>query len=602
MSRRTSKGRVVRWPLASSAGRLRVLVLVLGVLFSLCGARVVQIQVLEASAYQEAAAAKMLVKRSIPATRGSIVDRSGQVLAFTESTVNLIADPDMIASNGKEPGNIRADDRKKAAEAPAAMAAIIAKHTGLPADELQKKLATSGSRYQMLARQITSSTYEALAADISRGGWKGIFKENNPRRTYPMGSTASNVVGYIVDGKGGGGLEQSMQKQLAGVAGEETFETSPNGRIPLGTQLLKPATDGQNVKLTIDSEMQWMVQQRIEQVRKEQKAAWAIGLVMDVETGELLSMANAPTFDSNDFGKAKTEDLGNRAVGTAYEPGSVQKVLTLASVLDAGLTTPDSYVSIDSTIKSGDHDITDAFKHGKIDLTTRGVLVRSSNIGAITLARSMEKAKLQQYMANFGLGKRTGVGLPGESAGVLPKATMPDYTRDSMAFGMGFSVTAVQEAAAIATVANGGVYNAPRVIDATSTGDGPFTDVPAGEQRRVISPQASKDTLEMMEQMVLHYKKQLYVDGYRTSAKTGSARMVDPKCNCYKGQVTSIIGVAPTEKPQVLVYVVVARNDQSGSGLGVAGPAYRDIMQLALPRYGVRPSDDKMLTELPLER
>ncbi len=593
--------RVRRAPLASSAGRLRVLVLTIAVLFSLAATRAVQVQVVQADEMALEAATRMTVTKPLPAVRGSITGRDGQVLAFTESTINVIADPKMISTNGKEPEAMRARDFTKAEQAPREMAAIIARHVGGDAAVIEQKLANSSQRYTLLAKQVPASLFSGLIAELNAGHWVGVFRENNPRRVYPMGTTASNIVGFMSEGKGIGGLEYSFQEELAGVEGSEKYETSPNGKIPLGNQVLKPANDGVDIATTIDPDLQWMVEQRLAQQVREKSGNWGVALVMDVETGELLSMANYPSFDSNDPGAGQTEDMGNRAITASYEPGSVQKVLTLASLIDAGLATPDSTVSIGATVQVGDHEVSDAFSHGDITLTTRGVLVRSSNVGAITLARSLDKATFRNYLASFGLGVPAGLGLGGEASGSLPEATMPDYQRDSMAFGYGLSVTSVQMAAAVAAIANGGVYNTPSVIRSITDADGNEVEREAHEPRRVISQEASRATVEMMEQMVLHYSDRLSIDGYRTAAKTGTARLADGGGG-YNGQVASIIGVAPVEDPQVLVYVLIARPDQEGAGLGMAGPVYRDVMSLALPRYGVRPSSEKMATELPLER
>jgi cell division protein FtsI (penicillin-binding protein 3) len=281
---------------------------------------------------------------------------------------------------------------------------------------------------------------------------------------------ASNVVGFMSDGKGAAGLERSLDTTLTGTPGREIYETSPMGKIPLGNQVLTPAVDGTDVQLTIDPDLQWMVEQRLAERVKEVSGNWGVAIVMDVETGELLSMANYPSFDSNNPGDANAEDTGNRAVNAVYEPGSVQKVLTLASLLDAGLTTPDTTYSIGGSIDVGDHTVKDSFTHGNIDITTRGILVRSSNVGAITAARSMSAATLRDYMVKFGLGHQDQPG-PARRAepAPCPAADMPQYQADSMAFGYGVSVSAVQMAAAVAAVANGGVYTEPSIVKATGT-------------------------------------------------------------------------------------------------------------------------------------
>lgn len=616
----SSRRRPGRVPLASSAFRLRVLTLMVAILFSLVGARAIQVQVVSAEAMAAEAAKKMTVGRDVPAQRGTITGRDGQVLAQTEATVNVIADPSMIATNGKEPEAMRDSDRAKAAVAPTEMAAIIAAHTGVPAAEIEAKLrrtTTTNARgetvplkYVQLAKQVPSSTWVSLnaalnevvrdaAGTVVRGGYVGVFRESNPKRIYPMGTVASNIVGFMSDGKGRSGLEMAQETALAGTKGREQFETSPNGKIPLGNQELLPAVDGQDVQLTIDPDLQWMVEKRLGERVDEVGGNWGVAVVLDVENGELLSLANYPSYDSNAPGDAEAGDTGNRAISAVYEPGSVQKVLTIASLLDAGVTTPDRTYPIGPTITIGEHTVSDAFKHGDIDITTRGILVKSSNVGAITAARDLTPAQLRGYLAGFGLGQKANLGLPGESAGSLPGAGMPQFQADSMSYGYSLSTSAVQMAAAIGAVANDGVYTAPSIIKASGPHNGALTPVAEPVSRRVVSEEAARATVEMMEQRTLDSESLLSIPGYRSGSKTGTARLT-AATGGYAGQVASIVGVAPVEDPQILVYVLIARPDTTGAGLGMAGPVYRDIMSLALPRYGVQPSNDIEQVKLPL--
>lgn len=581
--------------LGSTTFRLHVLVVVVASLFMAVAGRAVQIQVFNGKETAAQAATKMTVARNVPALRGAITGRDGQVMALTESSVDVIADPKAISTNGKEAETMTSKDRARAAVAPTEMAEIIASRLGLKQAEIEEKLRKSDTRYQVIAKQIPSSTWVGLSAALN--GYVGITRESDPRRVYPLGSTASNIVGFLKEGKGTAGLERSQEAALAGTPGKEIFETSPMGKIPLGNQVLTPAVNGTGYQLTIDPDLQWMVERRLADQVDRVHGNWGVAVVMDIETGELLSVANYPSFDSNNPGAAKPEDTGNRAINAVYEPGSVQKVLTLASLLDAGVTTPDRTYRIDGTIKVGEHTVNDSFRHGPLDITTRGILVRSSNVGAITAARELDSNRLRDYMVKFGLGTKTNLGLPGELAGSVPKVDMPSYEADSMAFGYGVSVTAVQMAAAVAAVANGGVYNEPTIVKASGA-PGALLPAPKPEQHRVVSEEAAKQVVEMMEQRAIYDKDKISIPGYNSGAKTGTARLASKKG--YSGQVASIVGVAPVEDPKILVYVLVARPDTQGAGLGMAGPVYRDIMSLALPRYGVMPSSEIKKNLLPL--
>lgn len=593
-----------RNPLSVSVIRVRVFLLAVAILFSFAGLRSVQLQVLDAPAYAKEASEEMRRTNTLKPSRGQIVDRDGVVLASTEATVSVVGDPLAISTNGKEPKAMREEDHQRAEEAPKAIAKIVAGHTGGDRKEMVRLLSKTESRWAPLAERISLSTWLAIKGELAADGWIGVTAKSDPKRTYPLGTVASNLVGFMIktedDGfEGGGGLEYAFQEELSGTEGSEAYDLSPYGRIPLSNQVLEPAVDGADIQLTIDSDFQWMVEKILGKQCKAVSCKWGSTVVLDVQTGEILAMANYPSFNSNDLGKTQAEDLGNRAVGASYEPGSVQKLLTLAAVLDSELITPDTDVPISSEIQVGDHYVKDAFDHDDITLTARGVIVRSSNIGAIVLARMMESETMLEYMKGFGLGSKPGSGLPGEESGNIPNANMPDYQRDSMAFGYGISVTPLQMAAAVAAMANGGVYNQPTVVKSITDGN-ETVRLPERESHRVISETAAAEVLDMMNQMVIFNQQRLGVEGFNTGAKTGTARLAGS--SGYRGQVASIVGVGPTEDPRVVVLVVMERPDQMGSGLGSAGPAYRDTMRLALPRFGALPSEEVATTQLPIQR
>lgn len=588
-----------RWPLASPVGRLRVLLIAIAVIFSLCAGRALQIQAFDAEAYAAEAADQMKTSRPIQALRGTITDRFGDVLAYTEPTVMVIADPEMIRTNGKnDEARMTVADRTKAAQAPGLIADILARHLGGTAADYLPAITTPGSKYKIIAKKVSAATFSAMNDEFTAQKLIGVYRVSAPTRRYPNGTVASNVIGFVnEEGQAAAGLELALNKTLAGKDGKEVFDSSPNGRIPLGENVLIPAVNGANYTLTLDAGLQWQMEQLLaNQVRLGGHVA-GTAIAMDVRTGEVLGMANYPSFDSNDPGSGKTEDMGNRAITNAYEPGSVEKTLTFASMLDHGTISLDDRVKVPGSVKSGDYTIHDASQHGTIKYLARGVLTKSSNIGTVMLARKMPKATLQGYLRAFGLGQRTGIGLPGEGAGYLPGPNMPDYTRDSVAFGMGLSVTALQEAAAVAAIANGGVYNPPVLVKSTTTADGKTTQLTRGEPRRVVSEAAARGVADAMEQLVAYSTTGVFtVDGYRTAAKTGTPHRInpdrknDPKAPNYKGLFTSTIGFGPVEDPHILVYVVIETMNEGGFGATFAAPVYADIMRIALPRYGVPPS------------
>ena len=493
-------------------------------------------QAFESKAVAAEAAKKMQSSRDLPATRGSIIDRNGVILATTEPAMLLSVDPDMVRSNGADKRySMSARKREEAAAAPGAVADILVKHLGGKKQTYLDLIATPDSRYEIVAKKVPADTVTQIEADMKAGfdgegkrPWKGLFAVPDPIRVYPNRGVASNVIGFVnADGDGAAGLEYALEKQLEGTPGKTIFDSSTYGRIPLGTNEVEPAIDGASYELTIDSDLQWMAEQALAEGVRSSQAATGKLIVMDVKSGELLALANYPSFDAANPGTAKTKDLGNRAVTEVYEPGSVQKVLTMAALADAGLVTPDTKVVVPPRIASGGGYVRDSFAHGEIKLTARGIVAQSSNIGTIQLTRQMKKADLSGYLTSFGLGAKPGSGLPGESTGSIPGKEMADYTRDQISFGQGLSVNAVQMAAAVASVINGGTYHQPTVIKSAKAADGTPIELPARASHRVVSEEASAVTRELMESVItLNDNRQ--IPGYRTIGKSGTAQRFDP--------------------------------------------------------------------------
>lgn len=584
--------------LGSTHRRIQVVLVVAAILASVAAGRTITIQVFDPSAYAQAAADEMSFDRALPANRGEIVDRNGTPLALSVPAVRVVADPLMIATNGKmEADKMTADDKQAAEDAPALIAAVLSKHLGDTAATYEEFLTAEGSRYEILARQVPASTFLDIDADLRDADLVGIYREQTPYREYPNGSLAANVIGFVnSEGQGASGLEYSLNRKLTGTDGVEVFDTSPNGRIPLGSNVVDEAVDGTSYGLTLDAELQWTLEARLTAQVKASKAKSGMGIVMNAKTGEILAMANTNTFDPNNPGDADASATGNDAIMSTYEPGSVQKLLTAAALLDTGVITTDTQVTVPNTIASADKRIKDAWDHGTLYLTARGVIAMSSNVGTVKLARMGDKATLVDYLEKFGLGEQTGLPLEGEATGTIPGADMSNQTRDQVSFGQGLSVTAIQEAAAVSALVNGGVYHEPTIIASGTDGTGEPIEVAEPNAERVVSTQTSAAIRDMMEAMAVSSSTQggdrsVALEGFRSGGKSGTAQKYNSACGCYKGYVVSLIGAAPIEDPQIVTYVVLdepGKGYQSGN-LG-AGPVYRDVMQLALVRYGVEQS------------
>ena len=587
-----------RLPVAPSVPRLRVLLIMVAVIFSLAAGRAVQVQAIDANTVAAEAAEQMTVSHVLPAFRGEITDRNGEVLAMTQDTVWVIASPRSIATNGRMQTSSMTDkDRQVASTAPQRIADLLAQFCGGTAADYLGKLTVPNSGYQIVARGVPSATYRALSEAMTAAGLVGLSQDSKPTRTYPNGSLASNVLGWVNDeGVGASGLEYSLNKTLSGTPGKEVYESSPSGeKIPLGDNAITPAINGQDVQTTLDSGLNWQADQLIaDQVRKT-KADWGAVIITNVKTGEVLTLSNAPSFDSNDHSGVAAKDLGNRAITDAYTPGSVEKTLTFSALIDQGLVEPEEVITIPGKIKSGDNWVRDAWSHGTMKLYARGIVAESSNIGTIKVARRATKQSLYNYVTSFGLGSRTKIGLPGEATGSIPSANMADYTRDGLAFGgSGVTVTMPQMAAAVGTIANGGVYVPLQLIKSRTLADGTVQQTAPGTSHRVIQTDTASKVLSMMEAMAQNSPSHRFdVAGYRVGAKTGTSKILDHKTGRTTGLVTSAISVAPIEDPQILVYVVVSNPQRGSAGSSVAGPVVQQLMSIALPRYAAPQSTSK---------
>ena len=318
-------------------------------------------------------------------------------------------------------------------------------------------------------------------------------------------------------------------------------------------------------------------------------------MVLDVHTGQVAAMGSCPGYDPGNYSKTDPNLLGNPVVSDVFEPGSVMKAVTLSAALEEGKAQPDTMLTVNGHIQAGDKVVTDAHDHEPIQWTVTGILAKSSNVGAIMLAREVGNDKLEHYLRAFGLGAKTGIELPGESAGILQDAA--DWTASRAAnvpIGQGVSVTTLQMASIYQTIANGGVRIAPRIVDSVTDPRGHVTAAPQADSTRVIS-KATADKMAYMLEAVVGPGGTAplgQIKGFRVAGKTGTAQRANPACNCYNGggYVTTFVGFAPADDPQYVIAVDLERPTSSAEGGQVAAPVFADIMRYALTANGVVPS------------
>jgi cell division protein FtsI (penicillin-binding protein 3) len=560
--------------------RLRVGLLVIAMLLSLFGARLFQLQGIDSRAYASRAEASGLVTIELPAKRGRILDRNGVPLAQSIAGLMIVADPTRTTPHAE------------------AIAKILAERLHMDYFDLLARLTKKNTRFSYVARRIPSTLASSVMNELKKHEYVGVDTRADPLRTYPAGDVAANLVGLVGDDDTAlAGLELNFNKLLAGKDGKETYEVGGGNRIPLGDNSQVKPVDGKDLTLTIDRDVQWYSQRVLRQAVQSTKAKSGAAVVMDSRTGELLAVADYPTFDPNKPGKAGKGLLTSKALGDVYEPGSVEKVLTGSSLIDAGKVTPRTKIKVPSELPVLDRTIGDWFEHGLIRLTLAGVIARSSNIGTALAAMQFTPEQLRSYLDKFGLGQRTGVGVPFETRGLLPPASIwSTLTRAQVAFGQGLSVNVLQMAAAINTVANGGERVAPSLVKGeATTANGEEVGTATTTRHRVVSPSAATKMGRMMELVTtpdVGTAPGAGIEGYRVAGKTGTAQEVGGPCNCYAqgGTAVSFAGFAPADKPRFTVYVVVKHPAEGASGGGTAGPVFRKILSYVLQKYAVPPT------------
>ncbi|WP_206323651.1 penicillin-binding protein 2 [Streptomyces sp. HNM0574] len=589
--------------LAKPKPRLRLITFGLTFVVLVFTARLLQVQAVDASAFAEKAAVNRYITVPQVAERGTIAARDGSALATTVDAYDITADPYLFTR--KQTG---------VADAPERAAAQLAPVLGEDEQELAAKLSRKKTRYVLLARQQSPQVWQKikklkadLAEDVPAGKGSvlaGIYREEHAKRVYPNEKLASSVLGFVnAEGKGGAGLEAQMNKQLAGRDGKITYAQSGGRQVPTAGVRERPPRPGADVDLTLDRDIQWAAQKAIVEQVEESQADRGYVIVQDTRTGELLAMANAPDFDPGDITRADPDALGNAAVQDAYEPGSTAKLMSMAAVLEEGKATPATEVTVPNRLKRADRSFADDVDHETWHLTLNGVLAKSSNIGTILATEQLGKTQkqanqvLHRYLRDFGIGRETGLGMPGATSGILPKpedwSASQQYT---IPFGQGFSLNAVQAASIYSTIANGGVRTEPSLLRGTTGPDGRYRKAPEPEKNRVVSEKTAKTLAKMLESVVDDMEgtgTTAKIPGYRVAGKTGTANRVDPQTGRYKGYTASFAGFAPADKPRITVYCAV-QNPKKGSyfGSSVCGPVYKQVMKFALKSLQIPPTGE----------
>ncbi|ROU07720.1 penicillin-binding protein 2 [Lysobacter enzymogenes] len=547
---------------------LRNRLMLVGGALGLCAvalvARALDLQVISNDFYRQQGDARSLREIPIPTSRGMITDRNGEPLAVSTPVESVWANPKELAKNTERLPE-------------------LAKALDVAPDELARKLAQrSGKEFMYLKRRINpDEARQILALKVP-----GVFSQREFRRFYPQGEAMAHVLGYTnIDDRGQEGLELAFDHELRGKPGTKRVIRDGAGRIVENVDLVRSAEPGKDLTLTLDRRIQYLTFRELRRALNDTGASSASAVVLDIETGEVLAMANLPTYNPNLPGAGNRDTHRNRAVTDVVEPGSTMKPVTVAAALSKGSVTPQTLVNTTpGWMPNGRYRITDTHNNGV--LTVTGVITKSSNVGAAKLALPLPNDYYYNFIHNFGYGSKPGSGFPGESSGLLaPPQRWSGTTKATMSYGYGLSATPLQIAMVYAAMANGGKLIAPT-----------FVKGQRNEGKQVLEPVVAGEIMRMMQTVTEPggTAKQAAILGYHVAGKTGTTRKFSATGGYSKKYVSLFAGVVPVEKPRFSMVVVVSEPDPTKKGYyggSVSGPVFRNVMDGALRLMDVAPDD-----------
>jgi cell division protein FtsI/penicillin-binding protein 2 len=516
----------------------------------------------KADSLQQAASSQQIVQTQIPATRGTITDRSGVQLALSQSAADIIADPFLI----KHPLPAAQKLAPVLHKPMLTVLAQLSRHTG----------------YMPLAHQVSGAEAKQVAAlKID-----GITTTPDVKRIYPRTWAASQVLGGVNNAGGDSGLEYFYNRQLEGTAGERRVVFDARSQ-PISIDDVKPMQSGKTLKLTLDAALQDQAEQVLAGVGAQYSPKGATAIVMNPNTGAILALANWPRVNADDPSGAPASALQDQAVQFNYEPGSTFKAITVAGALQDGVVSPTTQLNVPSVLQVADRQIHDAESHADETLSVAQILKVSSNIGADEIGGRLGANRFAQWVQRFGFGSKTGVDLPGEQQGiVLPASKYSGSSMGNLPMGQGESVTPIQMATAYSAIANGGYLRPPHIVSAIG---GKPQPLPAGH--RVISDTTSAEMREMLRGVLADGGTASGADipGYDLAGKTGTANVVVDGKYSSSDYIASFIGMVPASAPKLVVAVMVDEPHGSIYGGSVAAPAFQKIVGWAVPYLGINP-------------
>ncbi len=545
--------------------------------------RLAWLQVVEREQYTAKAARNQQKGVELVPPRGAILDRNGKELAFTVISDSVFVDLKLLKAE---------QDRQKAAR-------VLSPLLGQKEPDLLKKL-TGNMSFVWLKRKLEPDTSQAIRKAVEDHELSGVAIKKETQRFYPNDTLAAHLIGYVgAEDKGQAGLERTQESRLRGAPGEIDLLKDAKGR-PFARREIPPMSGAQLVS-TIDAALQHKIEVLLDEALRLTRAKGASAIVLDPNNGEVLALANAPTFNPNERPKSADDVVRhNRAISFPYEPGSVFKLVTYSAAFELGLAKPEDQVNCgNGEIRIGKRVIHDTHAYGV--LSVADAFAKSSNVGAIRLAQRVGKDQIFDFIARFGFGHKTGVELPGESRGIVNP--LEDWRPDSIgsvAIGQEISVTVLQAAAAMASIANRGVWVQPHVVRQIVTEDGRILYQAKPETRRVVSEETAAKMTEILARVVTHGtgRHAVRLSGYTAAGKTGTPQKVDEKTRAYSQTkyMPSFAGFVPATNPRFTIVVMVDEPLGLYHGGSVAAPIFNLIAEAALGDFVV-PPDDKNFRE-----
>ncbi|MBW3613929.1 MAG: penicillin-binding protein 2 [Actinobacteria bacterium] len=566
---RRPRPRAGTYPGASPSSRHRLVALLVVSLVAFCAlaGRLVFLQVTPPEQYRAFGERQLMKRMELPAARGAIFDRNGRELALSVRQATVWANPRQVTD-------------------PAAQAAALAPVLGVDAAALQDRLSRDAA-FVYLARTVA----DPVADQVEALRLPGIHLVPEPKRFTPAGDLAAPVLGRVgTDNDGLSGLELQFEKVLAGRAGSQVVEQTPAGTPYDGVRQRTPAVPGDDLVLTLDRSLQFETERALAAQIVSSTAEGGIAIVMESHTGEVLALANLVA-NPNRKGPPIPAPK-NLAVTNVYEPGSVNKLITIAAALEEGVVGAEERLAVPGTIKVADHVFKEHDPHPTVRWSVTDIMAESSNVGSIMIGQKLGKHRIDKYLRDFGFGERSGLRFPGESRGLMLDPDKWSGTSiGTIPIGQGIAVTAMQTLAAYNTVANGGEYVAPKLVKATVDAQGRSKPTPTSARRRVISPETAAEVTEMMSEVVRRGTGiNAAIDGYTVAGKTGTARKPLDGVRGYKegAYVSSFAGFVPAERPALTAVVMLDEPTPIYGGL-VAAPVFAEVTRYGLRQFRIPP-------------